>query len=104
MMYLRCQALRWVDDEPQPGIVEVAFPDAEGEPQVMIDKCAIFDADNILHPQASYPVSLELPVEIVDRRATDAHGDLIAVALPWGLGDALVAHPVWVRGDQVVEH
>ncbi len=103
MDYLRCQALRWVDDEPQPGIVEVAFPDANGVPQVMSDKSAIFDANDRLRSTATYPIALELPIEIVDRQ-TSEDGVLLAVALPWGLGDVLAQHPVWVRADQVTAH
>ena len=101
--FLRCEALRWVDDEPQPGIVEVAFPNADGVLQVLTDKCAIFDTDNRLRPAAVYPIALDLPVEVVDRRVSE-DGDLLAVSLPWGLGDLLTQHPVWVRADQVAAH
>jgi hypothetical protein len=103
VIYLRCQALRWLADEPQPGLVEVAFRDSDGVPQVLIDKCAIFDTHNRLGPSASYPIALELPVEVVDGR-TSEDGDLIALRLPWGLGDDLAQHPVWVRTDQAVAH
>jgi len=100
VFYLRCRALRWLDDDPQPGIVEVTFTDADGAAQIMIDKCIIFDADQRLTRSAAYPVDLELPVEVVGRRATQA-GELLELAMPWGLGDKLPRHPVWVARDQV---
>ena len=100
VFYLRCRALRWLDDDPQPGIVEVTFTDADSAAQIMIDKCVIFDADQRLTRSAAYPVDLELPVEVVGRRATQA-GELLELALSWGLGDKLPRHPVWVARDQV---
>ncbi|MHA5051473.1 hypothetical protein [Streptomyces sp. SD15] len=58
MPELRCEAVRWVDDEPFPGIVEVRFIDATGHCWSLIDKCAIFAQLGELTPDSTYPVEV----------------------------------------------
>jgi hypothetical protein len=53
-MDLRCQIVRWVSDEPQPGWVEARFTDALGKSWTLFDKSAIFAADHI-SADSTYP-------------------------------------------------
>jgi hypothetical protein len=39
---LRCEAVRWVSDDPFPGWLEVTFTDAEGHLWKVFDKPAVF--------------------------------------------------------------
>lgn len=58
MPELRCEAVRWVDDEPFPGIVEVQFVDSAGQRWSLIDKSSIFARFAELTPDAVYPVEV----------------------------------------------
>ena len=62
-VYVR--AVRWVADDPQPGIVECRLVDADGVEHVLIDKSAIFDDEDRLRPDASYPFELKLTCRVV---------------------------------------
>jgi hypothetical protein len=42
MPELVCKITRWIDDEPQPGIVEAVFVDANGRQWTFIDKWPFF--------------------------------------------------------------
>ena len=86
MKHLPVRAVRWVDNEPQPGLVEVRFTDARGMDRILIDKCAVFDANGALRPDTTFPVFLELPVEVIATQATPK-GEIAIITLPWGLTD-----------------
>lgn len=96
-MHLPVQAVRWVDDEPQPGIVEVRFTDAHGIERILLDKCVVFDPDNVLRPDATYPMNLEIPIEVVGTQ-----GDVAVIALPWGLSDGQ-SEPIEVFSSSLIE-
>ncbi len=68
-VYLR--AVRWVADEPQPGIVECRLLDADGVEHVFIEKTAMFDDDNRLRPDASYPIELKHTCCVISEGDTD---------------------------------
>jgi hypothetical protein len=93
---LPARAVRWVDDEPFPGLVEVVFTDAEGADRVLIDKCVIFG--DSLTRAAAYPVVVEIPVEVLQQRTTPA-GEVSAIRLPWGLAD----DPIEVRSSELID-
>ncbi|CAM4519571.1 hypothetical protein NONI108955_41360 [Nocardia ninae] len=87
MRYVWCQALRWVDDEPQPGLVEVRLNDIHGDEHVFIDKEPIFTPDSSLGPQTAYPVRVELGCEVLSTRVLHdgrtAH--TITTVRPWDI-------------------
>lgn len=84
---LRCQATGWVNDEPFPGLIEVAFTDAGGTRRSFVDKVSVFDAFDSLGPDTSYPVPIAIDCRPVDPlTATDAHG-LVTVELLYGVAD-----------------
>lgn len=81
---VRCEAIRWVDDEPQPGLVEVVLTDADGRTWSLVDKAPIFDSAGVLRPDADYPISVLIACNVIERR-TDGAGRKTAVIdlLPW---------------------
>jgi len=68
-VYIR--AVRWVANDPQPGIVECRLVDADGVEHVLIDKSSIFDAANRLRPDASYPIEMTLTCRVVSEGEAD---------------------------------
>jgi hypothetical protein len=65
MLEVYIRAVRWVADDPQPGIDECRLLDANGVEHVLIDKSAIFDDADRLRPDASYPIELKLTCRVV---------------------------------------
>ncbi len=68
MRHVWGRALRWVDDEPQPGLVEVQLKDLHGDEHLFVDKEPIFTRHSALSPQTAYPVRVELGCEILGTR------------------------------------
>jgi hypothetical protein len=54
MPSLRVQIVRFVDEEPQPGVVESHFRDAQGEAHSIIDKVPMFTSAD-LWSDSEYP-------------------------------------------------
>jgi hypothetical protein len=76
---LRCLAIRWVSDEPQPGWVEVLMTDADGRTWRFLDKPPIFDAGDHLRSCSDYPVPVVVRVRVLQEGdtltvSTDPHG------------------------------
>ncbi|WP_031065455.1 hypothetical protein [Streptomyces sp. NRRL WC-3742] len=70
MAYLWGEAIRWVDDEPQPGMVEVRFADVDGARWSIIAKTPCFGTHSALGPDSwieedspfPFPVEIECTV------------------------------------------
>jgi hypothetical protein len=78
--YWRCTITRWVDDEPQPGIVEARTRDADGLEWVFVDKSAIFSA-------ASLTSATEYPVEgVIGCNVVLEGPDVSRVRTVWSAG------------------
>ena len=82
---LRVRAVRWVSDDPFPGLVEAQLTDHEGRSWSFIDKPPIFTRDDSLGPNASYPVDLEIACAVVERRPDAV---VVSTAEPWGVETA----------------
>jgi len=63
---LRCEIVRWISDDPQPGWVEARFTDARGRTWSVVDKSAIFTAEPI-GAHSEYPRDGIIRCELVDR-------------------------------------
>ncbi|WP_433892476.1 hypothetical protein [Streptomyces sp. CA-111067] len=85
MIELRCQAVRWVDDEPWPGVVEVQFTDAAGRRWSLFDKAPIFTAMGELGPGATYPVQVGVACVVVDSGLPQKDDDVIVSTAPHGV-------------------
>src|SRR5688572_4503325 len=75
---LNCRILRWVSDEPQPGIVEASFTDAAGKPWVLIDKSVIFAAE-VINASSAYPRAGIVRCEVLERRRGALGQDIVRV-------------------------
>jgi hypothetical protein len=80
--FVTASAVRWVGDDPFPGVVEVELADADGRTWTFIDKAAVFDGDDILGPASHYPVELKLACTVVERHDERV---VISTAKPWGI-------------------
>ncbi|MDG4826845.1 hypothetical protein O7635_33780 [Asanoa sp. WMMD1127] len=97
-VHVGCSAIRWVDDEPQPGWVEVSILDADGRDLRFFDKPPIFDADGVLTRETDYPVPLTVECTVLAEDVVDGRTLLTVRLTGWG-GDDVCR----VRADQVVD-
>jgi hypothetical protein len=71
-------AVRWVSDEPQPGLVLVEFTDAGGQVHQFTDKTAMFDDGSTLLPSVEYPIPCVFRCEVLE-----IHDERVVVRLFW---------------------
>ena len=76
MPAVQVRAVRWVADDPQPGIVECRLVDADGVEHVLIDKSAIFDDADRLRSDAAYPIALTLTCRVIREDAAELEVEL----------------------------
>ncbi|MFE7413067.1 hypothetical protein [Streptomyces laurentii] len=101
MVLLRCEAVRWVDDEPQPGLVEVRFTDAHQRQRAFIDKWPVFTGDD-LTPDSRYPVEVGILCDILTADGTTDPLDTVTVSVaPWGIESLEGLVEFEVRADQL---
>ena len=85
MLGIKVTIVRYISDEPQPGIVEFQLEDAHGRRWSFVDKTAIVSAAQ-LDANTSYPQQGIIACEIV-RRTRDDAGDREIVRIsserPW---------------------
>ncbi|MGW7139977.1 hypothetical protein ACWGVR_20495 [Streptomyces xanthophaeus] len=98
MAFLRCEAVRWVDDEPQPGLVEVRFTDAHQRQWAFIDKWPVFTGDD-LTPNSLYPVVVGVLCDVLT--ADDTASTVTISVAPWGLESLEGDIEFEVRADQL---
>lgn len=96
-MNVRIRAIRWVSDDPQPGLVECRLVDADGVEHVLIDKCAVFDGENRLRPDASYPIELTFPCRVLGEGDDD-----LVIELAWHVESEEGETTFRVRRDLIV--
>ena len=72
MLGIKVTIIRYISDEPQPGIVECKLEDANGRQWTFVEKTAIVSAEH-LDADTSYPQRGVLAAEIVGR-SIDATG------------------------------
>jgi hypothetical protein len=75
---LAIQIVRFVDHEPQPGLVACEFVDAEQRRHVIIDKCLIFSA-TLLDDRSTYPQPAGVSCEVIARWRDALGRDLIRI-------------------------
>jgi len=86
MTGLRVSITRYVSDQPQPGIVECEFADANGRSWLFVEKTAVVSTEN-LHARTSYPRRGIIACEILSS-SQDATGRrilLVGTERPWGV-------------------
>ena len=77
--YVKCAIVRWVDDEPQPGIVEARIVDADGRRWTFLEKTAIVDWYDTAGPDSIYPCSGLIRCEVLDLQGGTAGPPAILV-------------------------
>jgi hypothetical protein len=94
---------RYIDDEPQPGIVECILTDAFGNLHFFVEKTAVVSAENLVSTSA-YPVACELACEIEAEWNEKVEGSVMRVCTerPWGLESISGETRFVVRSSQVV--
>ncbi|MCX5409796.1 hypothetical protein OHA37_38850 [Streptomyces sp. NBC_00335] len=101
MIFLRCEAVRWVDDEPQPGLVEVRFTDAHHQQWTFIEKWPRFGGED-LHPNSGYPVEVGILCDILDSASSPGTPDTVKISVtPWGVESLEGKVEFEVRADQL---
>lgn len=105
MVTLRCQVVRWVSDEPQPGWVEARFTDAHGHQWTFFDKPPIFENGAELTPAASYPQEAGLACEVTGSQIwTDGREILsISTRTPWSIESEEGQSEFHVSRDQFID-
>ncbi|MFJ8011019.1 hypothetical protein [Streptomyces sp. NPDC096339] len=102
MVFLRCEAVRWVDDEPQPGLVEVRFTDAHHKQWAFVDKSLLFSAGEDLLPESHYPVEVGILCDILTTGTAADTADVVKISVsPWGLETLDGQDEFEVRADQL---
>jgi hypothetical protein len=76
---VRCEATRWVSDEPQPGLIEVQLIDADGRTWRFFDKPPVFAGGANISNTAEFPIAVAIPARIIAENdlvtvSTDPHG------------------------------
>jgi hypothetical protein len=83
---IRILILRWVGDDPQPGIVECKLTDRFGRDWAFIEKCAVVSSA-ALRPDSIYPQSGVIGCRIVSTGLDDSGREFAVVDTeePWGI-------------------
>jgi len=78
--------VRWVDDEPQPGIVECKLTDRFGKSWTILEKCAVVSAA-ALSRDSVYPQRAEVACRVIASGSDDSGREftVIDTAQPWGI-------------------
>ena len=86
MPALKAVVSRYIDDEPQPGVVECVFVDASGQSHAFIEKTAVVSQE-LLSVATAYPLACDLACEIEAKWTSEAGEVLVRVCTerPWGL-------------------
>jgi len=86
---IACQIVRWVSDEPFPGLVEAQLVDAAGEQHVIVDKVPIFTSAN-LHAASELPVPGRLRCRIIGAHHSDGPVDVELLDCELADGDRML--------------
>ena len=78
MAHFAAIVIRWVSDEPQPGLIELSVVDAFGRDHRILEKDIVTPVP--IGKRAAFPVTVWLEAE---PRHTD--GDEVTMTLPWSM-------------------
>jgi|SRR5947209_4076629 len=94
------EIVRWVSDEPFPGLVEARLTDAHGRTWTFIDKHPMFDARGQLSATVTYPVHLPVPFSVIEDRGSRL---VVSSANPAGVETTDGVSSFEMLRDQVVD-
>jgi hypothetical protein len=98
--YVHARAVRWVSDEPFPGVVEIQLTDADGRDWSFVDKSPVFDQDGVLGPSAPYPIDVSIACTVMERGEDRV---VISTAEPWGVESVERESRFVIRPDQITD-
>ena len=82
---VRVSIVRWVDDEPQPGIVECMLVDRFGNDWKFIEKCAVVSAAPLSN-NSTYPQPGVVGCRVISAASDDGREyAAIDTEHPWGI-------------------
>lgn len=86
MPTVRCEIVRWVADEPQPGLVEARLVDADGRVWTFIDKEPMFAPRPLRQPR-TFPVPAIIRCQVLEREQLPDGREVVTIdtATPDGL-------------------
>jgi hypothetical protein len=98
---VRCEVVRWLSDEPQPGWVEASIVDAQGRRWSFFDKPAIF-SDEGIGPSSEFPLPGVIRCEIVSPNPGDGGVEVVEIRLHDGVESAEGSTRFLVKADEVI--
>jgi hypothetical protein len=78
MTEVACELVRWVNDEPQPGLVEAQLVDSAGRLWSFIDKAPIFSAEAIA-AWSTFPIAAAIRCEVIGQDTADDGSEVVVV-------------------------
>jgi len=86
MLGIKVTIVRYISDDPQPGIVECKLEDAHGRAWSFVEKTAIVSSEH-LDASTCYPQKGAIAVEEVNRRLDNAGREVIRIDTerPWSV-------------------
>jgi hypothetical protein len=98
--FLRAYAVRWVSDEPFPGLIEVELRDGQGKLWRFIDKYPMFLPKGDLSSSSRYPVSLNIACTVIECAREYV---VVSTAEPWGIETEDGTYEFTMKPSQVVD-
>jgi hypothetical protein len=98
---VKCELVRWVSDDPQPGLVEVRLLDADGSEWMFVDKVPIFTAAPV-SSATQLPMPGEIQCEVVGTRQTPGGQEFVDVELRDGVETADGVSRLTINREQLV--
>ena len=85
--HFHARITRWIDDDPQPGIVECRFIDRFRQEWVFVDKVVAFTADDAVRAHGRYPQPALIACEVVSLGRDEFGRETaeIDTERPWGI-------------------
>lgn len=100
MQEVRCEVVRWIADEPQPGWVEACFTDANGRRRSFFDKPPVFGA--LIRRSSILPIAGAIRCEVVASRNDERGRKILEIRLLDGVESDEGSVKFEVRAGQVM--
>lgn len=104
MKALLVEIIRYISNEPQPGIVECRLIDANGVTWTFIEKTAVV-SDQQIDEHSVYPQSGVIACEIVAKTQDESGSEILLVdtTKPWGVTTTTGESKFKVRSEQIID-
>jgi hypothetical protein len=79
MAAVACQVVRWVADEPQPGLVEAQLSDSDGRVWSFTDKEPVFWSRETVSRLSRFPVAAAIRCQVIGRAVLAGGQEVVTV-------------------------